>query len=421
MNEPQPDVTTPQAAPAAAPRELFDPYRDSRDIPWMDRSRDPGARARARLRVELDSFPVIEGRDPNGADLDAMVGRIVEEMTEVFRREWAADTINEIREQRAAEREGRAPDPSIGPQVGPDRRVFVARPEDLDWVFARLGREAKAGPIVEASWKRQARRPMPGRFPSPPPPPVPLPRPAPPQDAPRDAVGPAEVPSGPPAFPAEPPRAAPLPGFPADAPEAPALPPLIPPDIGAIGSTVIGGGFQIPADPAAPLPGFPIPDDNHPARIPVLLMAWAKGELGANGRRQLIWVEHEELVALDPRFGLADEIYREAGRRTTKPGGAVLGTEWHHIASKVLKEFWTRGKAKDVRAEVSYDQTGRDARYGDKGSVRVDLVWKRDDGTIVIVDLKTGGANLSADQIRRIVRNVGGGDSSRVMVYQWKP
>jgi hypothetical protein len=185
---------------------------------------------------------------------------------------------------------------------------------------------------------------------------------------------------------------------------------------------VVGGGFQIPADPAAPLPGFPIPDDNHPARIPVLLMAWAKGELGANGRRQLIWVDHEELKALDPRFGLADEIYKEAGRRTTKPGGAVLGTEWHHIAKGIVEDYQARGEARGVRAEVSYDQTGdSDTRYGKKGTVRVDLVWRRNDGTIIIVDLKTGGANLSADQIRRIIRNVGGGDSSRVMIYQWKP
>ena len=52
----------------------------------------------------------------------------------------------------------------------------------------------------------------------------------------------------------------------------------------------------------------------------------------------------------------------------------------------------------------------------------MDLVWTREDGTIVIVDLKTGGANLSAAQIEKIVRNVGGGSRDlRVEIYQYKP
>jgi hypothetical protein len=82
---------------------LFDPYDDSRQGFWMKRSLGMGARMRARLRVELEEFPVIEGREPNGADIDAMAGKVANEMLQVFRREWAADTINEIREQRAAE------------------------------------------------------------------------------------------------------------------------------------------------------------------------------------------------------------------------------------------------------------------------------------------------------------------------------
>ena len=79
---------------SAAPRVPFDPYDGSRHLPWMDRSLSPSVRAARRMRPELKGFAAIEGREPNGADLDAMVGRITEEMTENFRREWAADVVD---------------------------------------------------------------------------------------------------------------------------------------------------------------------------------------------------------------------------------------------------------------------------------------------------------------------------------------
>ncbi|MDP1841566.1 MAG: hypothetical protein Q8N31_03030 [Reyranella sp.] len=227
--------------------------------------------------------------------------------------------------------------------------------------------------------------------------------------------------ASPPPFPAPPPIGPTL--SPPSKPPSPLEPErILPDDIAKPGGQIIGGGFSIPKDPHAPLPGFPIPAEDDPLKTFVLEMQIAEGRLRPDGRRQLIAKDFEDLKKEDPNFGLADEIYREAGKRTTKAGGSALGTEWHQIAEEVVKEFQKRGEAKGVRAEVTYLDTKEPNQKNVKGSARVDLVWTREDGTIVIVDLKTGGANLSAAQIEKIVRNVGGDNRDRrVELYQYKP
>jgi hypothetical protein len=226
---------------------------------------------------------------------------------------------------------------------------------------------------------------------------------------------------GPPPFPAPSP-ASPTLSPPSKPPTTPEPEQILPDGLAKPGGQIIGDGFSIPKDPHAPLPGFPIPAEDDPLKTFVLEMQIAEGRLRPDGRRQLIAKDFEDLKKQDPNFRLADEIYREAGKRTTKAGGSALGTEWHQIAEDVVREFQKRGEAKGVRAEVTFLDTKEPQEKNVKGSARVDLVWTRDDGTIVIVDLKTGGANLSAAQIEKIARNVGGGSGDlRVEIYQYKP
>lgn len=147
-------------------------------------------------------------------------------------------------------------------------------------------------------------------------------------------------------------------------------------------------------------------------------MEISRGHLLPNGRRKLIPKTLDQLNEWDKRFSLADEIYQEAGRMVTQTGGKLLGIEWHRLAKEIVN---AKGKeAKGIRAEISYAE-GEETKYGAKDTARVDLVWTRDDGTIVIVDLKTGGATLSAAQIEKIIRNVGGKPDAKVLVYQYKP
>lgn len=223
------------------------------------------------------------------------------------------------------------------------------------------------------------------------------------------------------------------PPFPAPAPAGPTLSPpskppappepeqILPDRLTKPGGQIVGDGFSIPKDPHAPLPGFPVPAEEDPLKTFVLEMQIAEGRLLAKGRRQLIPKDFEKLKGEDSNFELADKIYQEAGRRTTKAGGAALGLEWHQIAADVVNEYQNEGKAQGVRAEVTYLEGSESEKIHVKNSARVDLVWTSKDGTIVIVDLKTGGAQLSAAQIEKIVENVGGKKAARVLVYQYKP
>ena len=58
--------------------ERHDPFAYMRNAPWMNRKLAPSGRAAAFLRRELEAFPAIEGREPNGADLDGIVRRTVD-------------------------------------------------------------------------------------------------------------------------------------------------------------------------------------------------------------------------------------------------------------------------------------------------------------------------------------------------------
>lgn len=226
--------------------------------------------------------------------------------------------------------------------------------------------------------------------------------------------------ASPPPFPAPPPAGPTL--SPPSKPPAALEPEQIRPDgLAKPGGQIVGGGFSIPKDPHAPLPGFPVPAEDDPLKTFVLEMQIAEGRLLPGGRRQLIPKDFEKLKGEDSNFELADKIHQEAGRRTTKAGGSELGNEWHQIADDIVKEYQGRGEAQGVRAEITYLEGDERREKNLKGSARVDLVWTRDDGTIVIVDLKTGGARLSAAQIEKIVKNVGGETGARVLVYQYKP
>lgn len=212
----------------------------------------------------------------------------------------------------------------------------------------------------------------------------------------------------------------PVQGFP-DRPEhrVPDRVELIPPDLRHLTGPLVGS-LDLPADPNAPLPGFVITDIDP--RDLILAFEFSEGRVKPNGRRELVQVDFEKLKEADPNFGIADEIYQEAGRWTTKTGGKLLGIEWHRLAKETVQKWEKEGKIKGIRAEVSYGVNGKEGPYSAKDTARVDLVWTRDDGTVVIVDLKTGGAQLSAAQIEKIVRHVSGGvGEKRVLVYQYKP
>lgn len=86
------------------PIERHDPFAWMRNAPWMNRRLSASGRAAALLRRDLKAFPVIEGRDPNHADLDAIVKRTVDYIVPIIRREQVTDFVYEELEKRRADR-----------------------------------------------------------------------------------------------------------------------------------------------------------------------------------------------------------------------------------------------------------------------------------------------------------------------------
>ena len=95
------------------PIERHDPFAYMRKAPWMDRRLSPSGRAAYLLRRDLKAFPVIEGRDPNHADLDAIVKRTVDYIVPIIRREQATDMIYEELEKRRTDRIAKASTASL--------------------------------------------------------------------------------------------------------------------------------------------------------------------------------------------------------------------------------------------------------------------------------------------------------------------
>jgi hypothetical protein len=123
--EPTDETAPPAAAPSQEPPAeeppivRHDPFAWMRGAPWMDRRLSPSGRAAYLLRRDLKAFPVIEGRDPNHADLDAIVQRTVDYIVPIIRREQATDIVYEELEKRREERIAKARAASVAvPAVG---------------------------------------------------------------------------------------------------------------------------------------------------------------------------------------------------------------------------------------------------------------------------------------------------------------
>ena len=127
------------------PLERHDPFAYMRNAPWMDRRLSPSGRGAILLRRDLDAFPVIEGRDPNLADLKAIAQRTVDYIVPIIKREqltdYAYEVLEEQRQARIAKRQ------SAANETGrPEHGFIKVSGDNLD-----LGADSKATPTKEGA------------------------------------------------------------------------------------------------------------------------------------------------------------------------------------------------------------------------------------------------------------------------------
>lgn len=344
---PTPPAEPPSEEPLDEPPiERHDPFAHMRGAPWMNRKLTPSGRAAAFLRRELEDFPAIEGRDPNQADLDAIVKRTVDNMVPILRREQATDTAYDELEKRRqnihlAGWPGKAP--RVDPRLAPPP-VLPPRSEGTPFT------------------------PTPPSSTSPPP--------------------------------LTAPQAQPLV---LSTPKAELLPEfwdVVPPDLRKLVRPIPGGHVILEPGEAFVLPGAPIPNPSTQA-----LIHWygqLVGTGGAQGRGVTAIVERDDIVRTDPRYGLLEDLAKQAMESVGPGRGRVHGTHVHTAFAKLVKDAVDQGKLPNVRTEVSYMEDEMAKHYGQSGSLRVDVIWEdKKSGTLKIYELKTGAAKLTERRVDR--------------------
>ncbi len=170
VEAPTPAEPPAEELPAEEPLiERHDPFAYMRNAPWMDRRLSASGRGAILLRRDLDAFPVIEGRDPNLADLKAIAQRTVDYIVPIIKREqltdYAYDVLEEKRQARIAKRRSEANETDRqesgfirvsggSPDVGPDNQPTSAE-EGLPNVgpsVAQLGADVLDERIRSQKW-----------------------------------------------------------------------------------------------------------------------------------------------------------------------------------------------------------------------------------------------------------------------------
>jgi hypothetical protein len=368
---PPAQVLLPEPPPVEEPPiERHDPFAYMRNAPWMDRRLSASGRAAALLRRDLKAFPVIEGRDPNHADLDAIVKRTVDYIVPIIRREQATDFIYEElekrREARIAALGGGGGDPNIH--------------------RAGLGKVPRFNPRVT------------------PPPPVPLPRS---EGAPFTPA--PSAPASPPPFPAPEPTKPLILSTP-KAELQPQFWDVVPPDLRDLVRPIPGGQVIVEAGEPFTLQGAPIPDPS--TQVLIHWFGQLVGTGGSQGRGVTTILERDDIVRVDPRYGLLEDLVKRAMDIVGPGRGRVHGTRVHAAFAKLIKEAVEHGKLSNVQTEVSYVED-EEAKYGEAGSLRVDVIWEdKKTRTLKIYELKTGAAKLTEQRVDRTL--------DRKYMEQWK-
>ena len=143
----------------------------------------------------------------------------------------------------------------------------------------------------------------------------------------------------------------------------------------------------------------------------------AEAALEAMGQRT-----RDEVDALCPRLGEVQERTNAAAAATNRDdysSAATYGTAVHQN----LKEQIEGLRDSNFVAEKSLLKTNEEARYGDKDSIRVDVLENVGDGTVCVYDIKTGKSGLSLARTVEIAENVkrNYSDARRIVVTEVRP
>lgn len=104
--------------------------------------------------------------------------------------------------------------------------------------------------------------------------------------------------------------------------------------------------------------------------------------------------------------------------------GSMSPTQYGTLVHTLVKRQIDAMGDPNFRAEVSHVKGIEDAQdYGTKGSVRVDVLERRDQSTVCVYDIKTGRSGLSLTRFAEIARTVFSayGPVQRIIITEVRP
>lgn len=396
-----PGAGVPSVEPRAAPPPVeeppivrHDPFAYMRGAPWMDRRLSPSGRAAYLLRRELEAFPVIEGRDPNHADLDAIVKRTVDYIAPILKREQATDAAYDELERQRQERNAKARATTMAPPVaapawpgGVQAAVDAAKTLAVGLAAVPGAAIASAAGAAVALWPRS---PDDGTF----------------------ELGEAlrlRTPSG-------------------------SLEGEIERRVGdrweplGIRATLNGGqGARVLVDDAAGFAravgadvagrlaargaiGLPIKGDWPDRPVPIEIRIAESAGVGAKSTvREASQADIERFCPNVPIYArIGQEALEKVRAETGLTVGPVVGTKTHKVIKDVgpLEFVEDRLKAMDLREMRQELALLHGERSYRKGHRKIDVVEFYNNDTVCIIDFKTGGATFGPSQMKGYIEQI---------------
>ncbi len=158
------------------------------------------------------------------------------------------------------------------------------------------------------------------------------------------------------------------------------------------------------------------------------VLAFKANEYGPGGEPKLEaeWVGRVSRNDVDnacPRYGEVQSRTDDAADRAQREGNYWTAQQYGTAVHTLLKYDIDRLLDKDFVAEISLMKSDPDARYGVRGSIRVDVLENVRNGTVCVYDIKTGDRGLSLPRSAEIAREVFGRYSStnRIIVVETRP
>jgi hypothetical protein len=117
-------------------------------------------------------------------------------------------------------------------------------------------------------------------------------------------------------------------------------------------------------------------------------------------------LDRDEVAQVCPRLEEVQQRTDRAAAEVNTLGGTLSPQQYGTAVHTHLKKQISRLQDSNFVAEESFIKEKNEIRYGEKGSIRVDVLENVGDGTVCVYDIKTGKTTLDRERMNEIASNV---------------